>query len=143
LPAGHAVDVVVQDHGRDPDVAPGGVNQVVAADGQGVAVAHQRDDVELGVGHLDARGEAERPPVGGVHGVEVHVHGQPPGAADARDHDHVVLGDAERVDGADQGAEHDAVPAARAQDVRELLVVPQVLMDDFVSGDVAHNATPA
>ncbi len=90
LAAGHAVDVVVEhDHG-EVDVPAGGVDQVVAADGGAVAVAGDDDDGELGLGHLDARGEGDGPAMGGVQGVVVHIAGGPGGAADTGDDDHLV-----------------------------------------------------
>ena len=83
LATGHAVDIVVDDDGRQVQVAPGGVDEVVAADGGGVAVPHDHDHLELGVGQLHPGGEGQGPAVGGVQGVEIHVDAHPPGAADA------------------------------------------------------------
>ena len=55
------------EHG-DPDVAPGGVEQVGAADA-GAAVAHDHDDVEVGAGELDAGGVGDAAPVEAVEGA--------------------------------------------------------------------------
>src|SRR4030066_292219 len=52
LPAGHGVVEVIDADDRDVDVPPGGVDEVVAADGDDVAVAAEDDDFELGVGQL-------------------------------------------------------------------------------------------
>ena len=56
-----AVGLVVHDHVGDVDVAARGVREVAAADREAVAVAADRDHVELGVGQLHAhRGRAAR-----------------------------------------------------------------------------------
>jgi hypothetical protein len=74
--------------------------------------------------------------VGGVERIEIHVDAQPPGAADARHQDDLVFGEAGGVDGPDQRPQDDAVAAPRAPDVRELLFVAQVFVDEF--GDFGH-----
>ena len=66
LPAGHAVDAVVDDDGGQVDVAAGRVDEVIAADGGGVAVAHDHDHLQLGVGQLHPGGEGQGPAVGRV-----------------------------------------------------------------------------
>ena len=136
LAARHAVDIVIDDNRRQVQVAPGRVDEVVAADGGGVAVAHDHDHVKLGVGQLHPGGKGQGPAVGGVERIEIHVHAQAPGAADARDQDDLVLGEAGAVNGPDQGPQDDAVAAPRTPDVGELLFVAQVLVDEF--GDFGH-----
>src|SRR5512140_3654338 len=46
----------------DVDVAPRGVDEVVAADRGAVAVARDDDHVQVRAGHLDAGGERQRAP---------------------------------------------------------------------------------
>ena len=96
------------------------MDKVVAADGGGVAVPHDHNDLQFRVGELDPGSEGQGPAVGGVQGVEVHVYGEPPGAADAGDEDDVVLGEAGAVNGPDQRAQDNAVAAPRAPDMGEL-----------------------
>jgi len=112
------------------------MDKVVAADGGGVAVTHDDDDLQFGIGQLDAGCEGQGPAVGGVEGVKVHVNGDSPGTADPGDDYNLVLFEPGAIDRPDQGAQKDAVAAARAPDVRELLVMPQILVDQF--GDFCH-----
>jgi len=107
------------------------VDEVVAADGGGVAVAHDHDNLEPGVGQLHPGGEGQRPAMGGVQGVEVHVHAHAARTADARDHDDIVLGEPGAVNGPDQRPQDDAVAAPRTPDVGELLLVAQVLVNEL------------
>jgi len=65
--------------------------RVVPADRRRVAVAADHEDVLVGLRHLDPGGEAERPPVGGVQRVEVHVAGEARGAPDPGHEGDVVL----------------------------------------------------
>ena len=134
LAAGHAVDVVVEADDREAQVPAGGVDQVVAADGGAVAVTGEDDDVQLGIGHLDARGKGDGPAMGGVDGVEVQIARRAGGAADAGDDDDVVpvkIG-VRVVDQLVQSHRHvphdDAVAAAGAPDVGQV-VDTHILMD--------------
>ena len=114
LPLGQPVDVVVHDDVADVEVAARGVDEVAAADGEGIAVAAQRQHLQVRVGDLDARRDRHRPAVHAVEAVGRHEERQAAGAADARDH-HDVLGSvallAHRVVERVQDAE---VAAARA-----------------------------
>ena len=79
---------------------------------------------------------AKGPPVGGVQGVEVHVHRHTPGAADAGHQDDFVLGETSPVDGPDQRPQDNAVAAPRTPDVGEFFLVAQILVNKF--GDFGH-----
>ncbi len=127
LAAGHAVNGIVDHQGSDADVAPGGVDEVVPADRQGVAVAHDGDHFHVGSGDLQTGGKGQGAAVGGVQGVEVHVDGHARRAADAGHQGHIVVLQTEVVDGADQCAHHHADAAAGAPDGGELLVLAQLL----------------
>ena len=109
------------------------MDKVVAPDGRGIAVAHDDDHLELGVGQLHARGKGECTAVRGVECIDVHVNGQPPGTADPGDQDDFVLFVAAAVNGANQRAQKDAIAASRAPDMRELLVVPEVFVNQLCS----------
>ena len=86
---------------------------MVAADGHAVAVAHDHDDVEPGVGRLGAGRQSQGAAVRRVHGRPVQVGGDAPGAADAGDHAGAVGIELERQNGVDQRPGDDAVGAPR------------------------------
>ncbi len=90
LAAGHAVDEVVDQDHQQIHVAARGVDEVVAADPREVAVAGEHHHLELGPPELEPGGEGDGAAVGGVEGVEVHVAGDPAGAADAGDDGRLV-----------------------------------------------------
>ena len=117
LAAGHAVNVVVEQDNRDVDVAAGRMDEVVAANRGGVAVARADDDVQFRLGELDAGGNRQRPAVGRVDGVEVQVAGGAARAADAGYDGRLVLVQAEFINRFDNGAGDDAVAAARTPDM--------------------------
>ena len=71
LSARHAVRGVVEQHAGEVDVAPAGMDQVIAADGRSVSVSGEHDDGELRLGHLDARGDRQSPTMDGMHRVQV------------------------------------------------------------------------
>jgi hypothetical protein len=108
-----------EDNGREVDVAAGRVDEVVAADRDPVAVAHDRNDVELRVEGLDARGVGQGAAVGRVQGVGDHVVVHFARAADAGHDDRVGRGEVELLEGPQQGPEHGADAAARTPHVRE------------------------
>jgi hypothetical protein len=85
LAAGHPVRQVVHADDRHIDVSPGGVDEVIAANGDEVAVTTVHDHLERGVAELEARCERNGPPVGGVERIDLHVACHAAGAADSRD----------------------------------------------------------
>ncbi len=143
LAAGHAVDIVVEGHDGEAEVAARRMDEVVAADGGAVPVAGEDDDVELGVGKLDAGGEGDGAAVGGVDGVEVQIPGGAGGAADAGDDHEVVAVEIifrivdELLDGDGHIAHDGAVAAAGAPDLRQV-VDAHILMDQITG----HGSSP-
>ena len=89
LPLGQAVNLVVEQHDVQVEVAANGVNVVVAADRERVAVAGADPDAEVRAGRLQAGGHRHGASVDAVHAIGVDVIGQPRRAADARDHDNL------------------------------------------------------
>ena len=85
LPLGQAHHFVVEKENFDIHIAAQGVDEVVAADGQAVAVAGHDPDVQLGPDQLQARGHGRRPAVEGLEAVGVEVVRQPARTADAGD----------------------------------------------------------
>ena len=116
LAAGHAEVEVVEHQDGDPDVAPGGVEQVRPADA-GAAVAHDDDHVEVGAGQLDAGGVGDAPAVEAVEGAGDEVLVAEAAAADVADDDHVGRVGAPLDQGGVEGVEDGGVPAARAEGV--------------------------
>ena len=104
LALGQAVDAVVEHHELDVHVAAHRVEDVVAPDGEGVAVAGDDPDHEVRPCGLQARREGRRTSVDRVEPVGAHVIGQSARAADPRDEHDVLLG----------LREDRVVPAARA-----------------------------
>ena len=74
----------------DVDVAPHGVQDVVAADGERVTIAGDDPDHQVRPGDLEAGGQRRRAAVDGVEAVGVHVVGRAARAADAADEDDVL-----------------------------------------------------
>ena len=126
LALGQPVDLVVEQQDREVDVAAQGVDEVVAADRQAVAVAGDDPHVEVGPGHGQAGGDGRRPAVDRVHAVGVHVVREAARAADARDEHGVLAGDAEVGHQHLHGGEDRVVAAARAP--ADLLVAGPVLL---------------
>ena len=52
LATGHAVDVVVEDNGGHVNIAPAGMNEMIAADGGGITITHGYDNLEFFVGQF-------------------------------------------------------------------------------------------
>jgi len=62
LPARHPVDTVVENDGGDINIPPGGVNEMIPADGHGVPVPHDHDDLQLGLASFTPVRESEARP---------------------------------------------------------------------------------
>src|SRR5258706_7797442 len=96
------------------DVAAQHVDRVVAADGEGVAVAGGDPHVEVGPRHFQPGGHRRGAAVDGVEAEGVHVIREPAGAADAGHHHELLARDAElREDRLHRGQDR-VVAAARA-----------------------------
>ena len=59
------------------------MDQVIAADRQGIAVAGDDPHAEIGIGQFDGRSDRWRAAVDSMKSVGVHVIGEPAGTADA------------------------------------------------------------
>ena len=131
MAAGHAVGQVVDaDHGQ-VHVAPGRMDEVVAANGKEVAVAGKHDNLQLRVGHFDAGGKGDGPAMGGVEAVELDVARTPGRTTDPRDHGELVVGQAGGLDGAEAGGKDRADAAARAPDVGDAVGADQIVQRVF------------
>ena len=94
-----AVNLVIEEDDLQVDVAAECVNEVVAADGQPVAVAGDYPDLKIGPGHLEPGGNGRSPAVDRVETKGVHVIREPAGAADARDEDQFIAVHPQRGNG--------------------------------------------
>ena len=106
LSLGQAVDLVVEEDDVQIDVAADGVDEVVAADGQRVAVACRDPHVEPRIGHLDARGHGIGAAVDRVEAEGLHVVDEARRTADARDEREEVVRRVGAVGHFGQGALH-------------------------------------
>ena len=95
LALGQAVDAVVEHDHLEVDVAAHRMDQVVAADREGVAVPRDHPDHEVGACRLEPRRDRGGAAVDRVEAEGVHVVREAPRAADPRDEDDLLLGDAE------------------------------------------------
>ncbi len=125
LALGEAVDPVVEQQDLQVDVAAQGVDEVVAADAQGVAVAGDDPHGQVRAGDGEAGGDGRGAAVDGVHAVGVHVVREARRAADAGDEDDVLAAQAELGQEALDGGEDRVVAAAGAP--ADLLVGLEVL----------------
>ena len=117
LPSRHAVGEVVDAEHGDVRVAAGGVDEVVAPNGNEVAVTAVNDHLQVRVGGMEAQRERDGATVGGVEAIAVYVAGNAAGASDAgddRERVHVNPGFFQRLHEAGDGR---ADAAARAPDV--------------------------
>ena len=99
LTTGHAVDGVVDDDGSQIEIAASRMNKVVATNGRGIAIAHNRHHLQARLGQLDAGGKGQGAAMGGMESVEVEIGGHAAGTADARGQHHLVLVQLHAVDG--------------------------------------------
>ena len=70
--------------------------------------------------------KGQRPPVGGVQGVEIHIDRCPAGTADAGDKGNIVLCQANAVNSPQHTVENDAVAATGAPDMGKFFVMAAV-----------------
>jgi hypothetical protein len=85
LALGHAIDLVVHHDVGQVDVAPAGMQEVVAADREAVAVAAGDQHREVGTRQLQAGGHRQGAAMHAVEAIHAGVGGNPRGAADAGD----------------------------------------------------------
>ena len=120
LPAGHTVNRIIGGDNGDIDIAAGGVDEVVAADGGEVAVAGNHHYGKLGILDFRAGGERDGSAVHSVQGIGGEMRtGNPGGAANAGDEEHLTEIQAEVIDRPEGGAQYDSVSTASAEGGRE------------------------
>ena len=95
LPLRQTVDAVVEEDNFHIHIAAQGVDQVVAADGESVAVAGDDPNVQVRVGDGQPRCQGGRAAVDAVNAVGVHIIGEAAGTANARNKDNLLFGHAQ------------------------------------------------
>ena len=90
------------------------MNQLVAANAQGIAVAGYNPDLEVGIGQLNACGDRRSPAVQGVHSVAVDVVRQTAAAANSADQHRAVWVGSSACKHFGKLLEDAVVPATRA-----------------------------
>ena len=138
MAAGQAVDLVVVAKHGDVGVAPDGVDQMVATDAGGVAVARHNDHVELRAYCLDRLGDWQRPAMERVDALVLEVGAHPPGAADAGDDHGVRLVEPHLLEDDGQLHHDGADPAAWAPDGREELDLEVLLVAELGHRQLRH-----
>src|SRR5450631_1887069 len=125
LATGHAVGEIVHTDHHQIHVPPGGVHEVIAADGSQIPIAGVNDDLQFWIGQFEASGKGNGPAVGGVKGIDVQIAGYAAGAADARDHRHLIEIDARLGQGAGKAIDRRTDAARGTPNVRDALLAQE------------------
>ena len=96
LALGHAIDAVVHDDIGHVDVAPAGMEEMVAADGIAVAVAARHHDRQVRPRHFQSGGERQRTAVHAMEAVAIGIGRNARRAADTG-HDDDIFRRQDRV----------------------------------------------
>ena len=109
-----AIDEIVHDEVGHVDVLARAVIEMVAADGEAVAVAAEEKDVQVGPGQADAGGERDGAAVNEMRAVAVHEIGKARGTTDPGEGDDLLVIELPFLDDFVIGSEHGEVAAAGA-----------------------------
>src|SRR3989339_293625 len=83
LSAGHAIGQVVETEGRDIQISPGCMDEMITADGCGIAVTHDDNNGQVRRGGLDTRSKGKSAAVEGMHRITIDVKRSAGGTTDA------------------------------------------------------------
>ena len=111
---GQAINPVIHHHVGQLDVFAGRVGEMVAADGEGIAVPAEHEHVQVGTRERNAAGERQRATVDEVDAVRLHEIREPAGAADAGDGGDLLVDQLALFNQFEIQGEHGEVTAARA-----------------------------
>ena len=126
LTLGEAVDAIVEQQDRQVHVAAQCVDEVVAANGQRVAVAGDHPHVEVRPGHRDACGNGRSTAMNAVHAIRIHVVRETAAAPDTTDEHSVLRSNSQLGHQRLHGVHHAIVAATGAP--ANLLVADPVLL---------------
>ena len=90
MSAGHAVDEIIHADNGDIQVSPGGMDEMIAAYAEYIAISGEDHYFHVGLGQVQTGGKRNGPSVSGVEGIHFQITGHSAGAADAGDHCHLV-----------------------------------------------------
>ena len=93
---------------------------MVAADSSSITIAHNYKNLQPRLCYLGTGSKSQRTAVCGMYGIKIHITGHTRRAADAGDHQHVILWVAELIQCSGQCRHHDTVAAARAPDMGQI-----------------------
>ena len=136
LALGEPVNLVIEENDREIHVAPEGVEQVVAADGQGVAVAGDYPYMQVWPAHRDTGRDRRGPPVNGMDAVSVHIIGKTGTAPNARYEHGVFPAGSQLWHEHLHGHQDGEVPTAGAPP--DLLIAGPILLGGRGNGNVSH-----
>src|SRR5690606_31982285 len=139
LAFGQAVDADVEEQDLEVDVAAEREEEVVATDGERVAVARHHPHLQVGPRILQSGGDGRRATVNGVETVCIHVIGGSARAADPRDEDDGLAGAAQLGQHLLHRGENGVVAAPRA--AAALLVRLEILAREPNDGGRFHESS--
>ena len=109
---GQAIDPVVHRHAGQLDVLARGVGEMIAADGEEVAVAAKHKHVQVGPRKRDAAGEGQRAAMDIVRAVGLHEIREAARTADAGDGGELLLPQLALLDHLEVKRQHGEIAAA-------------------------------
>jgi hypothetical protein len=121
LPTRHTVDAIVNDDGCYTDIAPGGMDEMIAANRHRIPISHDGDHFHFWSGDFQPGSERQRTPMRGVDGVEIHVDWHTSGAANPRNQGYFIFFHSNSINCPNQSPHHDAYATTGAPHVGELL----------------------
>ncbi len=136
LTLGQPVDLIVEQDDREIDVPAEGVEEVVASNREGVAVAGDHPYVQVRSAHRDSSRQRRRPPVYGMDPVSVHVVREAGTASDPRDEDRVLA--PRREVGHEHLHRHQDRVVTTTGAPPDLLIAGPVLLGRHRNHDVSH-----
>ena len=128
---GEAVDEIVHDDVGKIDVLPGGVVEVVAPDGESVAVTTKHENVEVRTREGDAGCKRKGTTVNEVDAVGIHEVWEARRATDTGNDTNFFVGNAELLDDVEEGRENCEISASRTPG---WVVGFELLFSQFFSG---------
>ena len=140
LPLGQAINLVVEQQNLHVHIAAQHMHQMVATDGQPIAVAGYQPHIQIRIGQFDAGCNGWRPSVDRVEAITLDVIGEPAGAADPADKASVGRITPQLRQGALHRLQDGIVPATRAP--TNLLISFPIFQRGFNFDWCVHDSAP-
>ena len=135
---GQAIDEVVHDEVDQVDVLARAVIEMVAADGEAVAVAAEEKDVQVGPGQADAGRERDGAAVNEMRAVAVHEIREARGTTDPGEGDDLLVIELPFLEDFVIGSEHREVAAARTPGG---VIGRYGLFCELLAGEIQHSCS--